>query len=179
MVRRTPPRWLALALLLVGGYVLLLSLGFVEAHPRPGARRALLASPRHGSVTLFGLALLSFALNIGFPMAPKRWLKLSSAFGGLAFVTAMLWFIWFTGMPTEHKLLFSAPLALVLVGAVWIKVAGVETIPDLDALEAAQVLRQHGRPEQADEVLLRAIRDQPWRAEEFQRALEIARRQRE
>ena len=178
MHRRTPPRWAALAFLLIGGYVLLLSLGIVEAHPRPGARRALLASPQHGAVTLFGLALISMALNIGFPMAPKRWRKLSSAFGGLAFITAMLWLIWFTGMPTEQKLLFSAPLALVLVGVVWIKVSGVETIPDLDALEAARVLRQHGRPEQAEAVLLRAIRDEPWRAEELQRALEIARRSR-
>lgn len=177
MRRRTPPRWAALALLLVGGYVLLLSLGIVEAHPRPGARRGLLPSPQHGAVTLFGLALISMALNIGFPMAPKRWLKLNGALGGLAFVTAMLWFIWFTGMPTEQKLIFSAPLALVLVGAVWIRVAGVETIPDLDALEAARVLRRHGRPEQAEAVLLRAIQEQPWRAAELQRALDVSRRQ--
>jgi len=178
-MHRTPPRWAALAFLLVGGYVLLLSLGIVEFHPRPGARRALLASPQHGSVTLFGLALISFALNIAFPMAPKRWLKLNGALGGLAFMAAMLWFIWFTGMPTVEKLLFSTPLAIALIGIAWVKLTGAETIPDLDALEAAQVLRRHGRPEQAEAVLLRAIRDQPWRAEELQRALEIARRQQE
>lgn len=176
MRRRTPPRWAALALLLLGGYVLLLSLGIVEAHPRPGARRGLLPSPQHGAVTLFGLALVSMALNIGFPMAPRRWLKLNAAFGGLAFMAAMLWFIWFTGLPAAEKLLFSAPLALALAVIVWVKVAGVETVPDLDALEAAAVLRRHGRPEQADEVLLRAIREEPWRAEELRRALEMARR---
>lgn len=176
MRRRTPSRWAALGFLLVGGYVLLLSLGIVEAHPRPGARRGLLPSPEHGAVTLFGLALISFAINIGLPTAPRRWLKLNGTLGGLAFITAMLWFVWFTGMPTEYKLLFSAPLALVLVAVAWIKAAGVETIPDLDALEAARVLRQHGRREQAEAVLRRAIQEQPWRADELQRALDITRR---
>lgn len=177
MRRRRPPRWAALAFLLIGTYVLLLSLGIVEAHPRPGARRGLLPSPQHGALTLFGLALISVALNIAFPMAPKRWLKLNGAFGGLAFIAALLWLIGFTGMPTVEKLLFSMPLAIALIAIVWAKLAGVETIPDLDALEAAEVLRRHGRPEQADEVLLRAIREEPWRAEELRRALEIARRQ--
>jgi hypothetical protein len=176
MRRRTPPRWTALAFLLLGGYVLLLSLGIVEAHPRPGARRGLLPSPQHGAVTLFGLALISMALNIGFPMAPKRWLKLNGVLGGLALMVSMLWFIWFTGLPTPEKLLFSTPLALALAVIVWVKAAGVETLPDLDALEAAEVLRRHGRPEQAKAVLQRAIQEQPWRAAELQRALDITRR---
>lgn len=174
---RTPPRWAALAFLLVGVYVLLLSLGVIEAHPRPGARRGLIASPQHGAVTLFGLALICFAVTIGFPMAPKRWLKRIGALGGSAFIAALLWFIGSVNMPAAEKAIFSAPLVLAGAIALWAKVTGAETIPDLDALEAARVLRQHGRPEQADAVLLRAIREQPWRAEELQRALDIARRQ--
>ena len=42
----------------------------------------------------------------------------------------------------------------------------------LDPVQAARVLRQHGRPEQAEAVLRRAMREEPQRRDELQRALD-------
>jgi hypothetical protein len=177
MRRRTFPRWAALLFIGLGAYILLLSLGIIEAHPGPGARRGLLPSPRDWAVGVFGLALVGIGLGIAFPMAPRRWLRLSRAIAALAFIAAMTKFIYFSGLPVEEQWLFSVPLAVAVLVALWAKAKGLKIIPDLDPLEAARVLRQHGRTEQADAVLQRAIREQPWRAAELQRALDIARRQ--
>jgi hypothetical protein len=176
MRRRTFPRWAALLFIGLGTYILLLSLGIIEAHPRPGARRGLLASPQHGAVSLFAVALICIGFNIAFPMAPKRWLRLNGAFAGLVFLVSMAWLIGFAGLPIEEKLLFSVPVAIAVIGMAWALFKGSPSVLDLDALEAARILRQHGRPEQADAVLRRALREQPWRAAELQRALDIAHR---
>lgn len=119
MRRRTMPRWAAVAFLAIGLYVVLLSLGVIEAHARPGARRGLLASPQHWAVTAIGLAFVGAGLSVGFPAAPRRWLRLNAALTAGCFVAAMVWFVYFTGMPLAEKLLFTVPLLLGLGGMVW------------------------------------------------------------
>lgn len=177
------PRWLSLVFLGLGLFIVLLSLDVVHHVPRPGRARSVFATPHHWSVTAFGLALMAIAPLIAFPRMPERWRLVVGAIASLTFLAAMAGFLVAVPLGPAGLVLLAIPVAIGGIG-VFVRIRQLWTgripfDPDaLDPLEKASILRTHGRPEQADEVLLRAMRDEPHRAPEFQRALDAMRRRR-
>ncbi|PIM51179.1 hypothetical protein CS062_21105 [Roseateles chitinivorans] len=181
--RRRMPRWLSLVFFGLGLFIVLLSLDVVHYVPRPGRSRALSQAPHHWWVTGYGLVLLAMSALIAFPRMPVRWRQGIGACASLTFLVSMGALIVTAPMGSTERLLFAIPL---LIGGIGVLVGVRLGLSDrhlldpdgLDPIEKARILRTHGRPEQADEVLIHAMRDQPERAPEFQRALDAMRRRR-
>jgi hypothetical protein len=181
MRRRPLPRWTSLAFFAIGLFIVLLSLDVVPYAPLPGRQRALFTSPHHWWVTSIGLSFMATAPLVAFRHLGRPWRPFFSVVGGVAFIAPMTWFVLDGPLPPTERLLFGIPLGLALIGiaiSVRRSLTGKVVFDPhaLDPMEAARILRTHGREEQAEAVLRHAMRWEPERAEEFKRAIDAMKR---
>lgn len=96
MKQREMPRWMALPFLAVGLFIVLLSLGVIEAQPRT-SHWAIFDTPQHWQVT---------SIVIGLVLLP-------------AFFAPLIWLFYLSGMiELPIRILASIPLGLGAAGAV-------------------------------------------------------------
>lgn len=181
--RKAAPRWFPVIFLLLGAYIVLISLGVLPYSPSI-RRRAVFDNPQHWQITSLGVAF--FCAGLSMLVAQRgRWLPV---FVGTVFLAAflvpMVWFVHFSGvLGLPMRILFTVPLALGGAGAVFglVRTAqGKSTTLSLadDPVMDANVLLAYGRTAQAQAVLLQAMQRDPARAAEFQSKLEEIRRAR-
>ena len=181
--RKAVPRWFPVIFLLLGAYIVLISLDVLPYSPST-RKRAVFDNPQHWQITSLGVAF--FCAGLSMLVAQRgRWLPV---FVGTVFLAAflvpMVWFVYFSGVPSlPMRVLFTVPLALGGAGAVLglVRTAqGKSTTVSLadDPVMEANVFLAHGRTAQAQAVLLQAMQRDPARAAEFQRKLEEIRRAR-
>lgn len=178
--RRVAPRWACFAFIAMGIYIVLLSMGVIP-HVPSGRRRALLLSPHHWQVTAIGISFIASGAAMAFRRAPQPWRIFVSATAAAGFLAPLAWMVWASPLPRHERILLGvvvgAGVALTLAISAYQRLTGRLFDPTaLDPLEAARILRMHGRHEQAEAVLQRAIRDEPSRQDEFERAIQVARR---
>ncbi len=176
-VSRVIPRWFPLPFLILGAYIVLLSLGllpYAPSHKRP----AVFDSPQHWQITSIGIGF--FCAGISLAIANRgRWLPaVVGTVVMVALVTPMVWFFYFSGV-VELPIRFFASIPLVagLAGTIFglvrtaqgkSPIAGIARDPAGDA----DTLLAYGRTAQARALLRDAMKRDPSRAAEFQRKLE-------
>jgi len=181
-IRRVAPRWACVAFFAVGLYVLLISLDVLPYAP-PTRKRGIFDSPHHWQISALGIAFMGAGMHLAFPRAPRawRWIFGLPLAGGL--FAPLLWLVCASPLPTVDRVLLGIPLALGLAGLALGIYQGIGERPfdphSLDSLEAARILRTHGRHEQAQAVLRRASFEEPGRRDEFQRAIDVMKRHRQ
>lgn len=177
--RRTPPRWASIPFLAIGLYVLLISLDLLP-YGLPARRRAIFDTPHHWQVGAAGIAFMAMGLKLAFPRGPAVWQAAIGLVALCGFFAPLMWLILDGPLSGAERVLIAVPATLGLVGVaidVYQSLTGRPFDPHaLDPLEAARVLRTHGRPEQAEAVLRRAMKEEPGRRDELQRAIDAMRR---
>lgn len=178
--RRVAPRWVCFLLIAVGAYIVLLSLGVIPYVPS-GRRRALFPTPHHWQVTSFGIAFIASGVAVAFPRSRHPWRLLIAAVTAVSFLAPLGWMVCASPMPLHERIVLGAFVGIFTIFTAALvtyqRLTGKPFDPTaLDPLEAARILRMHGRNEQAEAVLQRAIWEEPSRREEFERAIEVARR---
>jgi hypothetical protein len=171
------PPWFPWLFVIVGAYIVLLSLGLLPYAPNP-RRRAFFDSPQHWQITCFGIAF--FCAGLSLIVANRgRWLPaLVGTVTMAALIAPMAWFFYFSGaVGLPMQLVASIPLAIGAAGAVFGVVRTAQgKSPTVgvarDPVHDAEVLIAHGRTAQARAVLLDAMRRNPSRAAVFQRKLD-------
>lgn len=118
MKQREMPRWMALPFLAVGLFIVLLSLGVIEAQPRT-SHRAIFDTPHHWQVTSIGIAFACAGLSL-FAGQRRRWLSIVIGLVLLpAFFAPLIWLFYLSGMiELPIRILASIPLGLGAAGAV-------------------------------------------------------------
>lgn len=179
--RRVAPRWASFAFVAIGLYVVLLSLDIIPYVPF-GRRRGLLETPHHWQITSFGIGFMAAGVLMGLPRA---WGGCRLAFGipaAVGLLAPFAWMVLAAALPLTDRVVMGIPLVIGLMGAVlaaYQRITGKPFDPgSLDPLEAAQILRRHGRPEQAEAVLRHAMKEEPARREQLQRAIDAMKRRR-
>jgi hypothetical protein len=181
-IHRVAPRWACLAFFVIGLYVLLISLDVLPYAP-PTRKRGIFDSPHHWQIGALGIAFMGAGMHLAFPRAPRGWRLIFGLplAGGL--FAPLLWLVFASPLPAVDRVLFGIPLALGLAGValgIYQGIAGRPFDPhSLDPLEAARILRAHGRHEQAEAVLRRATFEEPGRRDQFQRGIDVMKRRQE
>lgn len=180
--RKAMPRWFPVIFLLLGAYIVLISLGVLPYSPST-RKRAVFDNPQHWQITGMGIAFFCAGLSLLVAQRGGRWLSVLIGTVFLAsFLSPMVWFVHFSGvLGLPMRILFTVPLALGGAGAVFGLVRTAQgksatlSLAD-DPVMAANVFLAHGRTAQAQAVLLQAMQRDPARAAEFQSKLEEIRR---
>ncbi len=171
------PRWVLWAFLLLGGYIVLLSLDVLPYMSRT-SKRGLFETPHHWQITSLGVAFACAGLSM---LVLKRG-RLLRVLVGAVFLTSFLapmgWFVYFSGvLSLPQQMLASIPLLLGGAGALFGLVrtaqgkSSVVALAD-DPVQDAEVLLAYGRKAQAQAVLRRAMQRHPARAAQLQQRLD-------
>ena len=113
---RKVPRWLPLLFVLIGVYVVLLSLGVIP--DLPGSKKqGLFATPHHWQITSFGLAFLCAGISAAFPNRRHWLLFLNHTVLLIAFLAPTTWVLFFSGAVNRPMQIFGGiPLVIGAVG---------------------------------------------------------------
>jgi hypothetical protein len=182
------PRWAAIIFLIIGAYIVAISLGVLPYGTPLRRGRAIFDDPQHWQVTSFGSAFFCAGLVVAFAKSKHWFVTLLRATTFAAFLIPMCWIVFYSGrISTPFMVIWAIPLALGTVGAVlgMLHETGLfknPFQPDKSSTDAGDPIRvaetylAHGRTAQALDVLNSAMRNFPSRAVEFQRKIDEIRR---
>jgi hypothetical protein len=178
------PRWASIIFLIMGAYIVAISLGVLPYGPPIRRGRAIFDDPLHWQITSIGVAFFGAGILVAFSKS-KHWIAtIFRVTTVAAFLTPMCWFVFFSGvLSTPMKILWAIPLTLGTVGAVLglLQEAGLFRNPfqpnntstsPVDPIKQAETYLAYGRTAQALDVLNSAMRHTPSRAVEFQKKID-------
>lgn len=169
--------WVGLILLVIGGYMLLISTG-VLPYASMTRKKGLLDGPQHWQVICVGLSLLCCGISVGLQQRKHWLLTLNGYIAGVAMALPLGWLLFFSGqVDPGFTVLGGLILGVTTLGMLlgWRQARqgrGIPTGQGADPLAEAQVYLAYGRVAQARAVLMQAQARYPARAAEFQRVLD-------
>ncbi|WP_050415841.1 hypothetical protein [Azoarcus sp. CIB] len=109
---RKVPRWLPLFFVVIGVYVVLLSLGVIPDLPH-SKKQGLFATPHHWQITSFGVAFLCAGVSAAFPDRRHWLLFLNHTVLLVAFLAPTTWVLFFSGAVSRPMQIFGGiPLVI-------------------------------------------------------------------
>lgn len=113
---RKVPRWFPPLFVVIGVYVVLLSLDVIPDLPL-SKKQGLFATPHHWQITSFGLAFLCAGISAAFPNRRHWLLVLNLAVLLVAFLAPTTWVLFFSGAVSRPMQIFGGiPLFIGAVG---------------------------------------------------------------
>lgn len=173
------PRWASFFFLIIGAYIVAISLGLLPYTSRSKGR-AIFDDPQHWQVTSFGIAFFCAGIAIAFSKSRHWLLSIVGVILVASLVAPLCWVAFHSGVVSAPmKILWAIILAIGSIGAVLgiLRKAGllknrfptVESSANMtDPIREAELYLAYGRTAQAIDVLKAAIRHTPSRSAEFQ-----------
>ena len=181
------PRWASILFLILGAYVVAISLGVLPYGPpfRSG-RRAIFDDPQHWQITSFGVAFICAGIVIAFRDTRNWLLNINLIVLVPSLIAPIISIVYFHSNDLIGQVFVSFILFITFIITVASllpsrmhskkpPVIALGEDPVEDPLHDAEVHLSWGRTEQAVAILEKAMQRYPSRAAEFQRKLSMIR----
>lgn len=176
------PRWVSIIFLIMGAYIVAISLGALPYGPPLRRSRAIFDDPQHWQITSFGIAFICAGIVIAFRDTRSWLLNINLIVLVPSLIAPIISLVYFhsSSLPMQVWLSFILFISVLITVAYLLSsrmhlkkppVIALGEDPAEDPLHDAEVQLSWGRTEQAEAILEKAMQSYPSRMAEFQRKL--------